>query len=224
MFRFTIIILAAIIAFYNCSTDSPNAPDMAGGSSDQGNALTGLVTDTSAYTGTDSAILVGLFTIDYVPLREKTGEYAETTYTSVGGSFKFDSLEAGYYNVFIKNLGSGNAVFISSIHVCPDSTTKLGTIRLDPTGSLAGTVYDSLTKSLIPDAFIYLNGSPFFALQQYPDTLFTINELPAGAYTIKAEFLEIAAGTTSTQITLSGPDVEILPGTQTQIDSIMISQ
>jgi hypothetical protein len=126
---------------------------------------------------TDAGNSVGLYSADFRP--HLNSGFAKTATADSNGTFAFTGLEPGRYQLLAVHPGDGKAALLTEISI-PAGANATARARLEPTGSLSGTITDASPASL---GFVYVPGTPFFA---QGDSLmrYTLDRLPAGSYPI----------------------------------------
>lgn len=125
----------------------------------------------------EPGISLGLYAEDFRP--QANSGIAITATADSGGKFAFDQLPPGRYRLLARRAGDGKAALLSGLEVPSDTSAPIrGT--LEPTGSLAGIITDSLNALM---AMVYVPGTPFFAVG---DSLmrYSLAGMPAGSYPI----------------------------------------
>jgi len=126
---------------------------------------------------TDAGSSVGLYSADFLP-HTNTG-FARTVTADSEGIALFPGLKPGVYDVVVRQISLGKAALIPGLAV-PASGDETVRARLETTGTLAGTITDSLP---VHAGFVYVPGTPFFApvdsLMRY-----TLPGLPPGRYAV----------------------------------------
>jgi len=173
----------------------------------------GIVEETAGQNGitgrTDPGNKLGLYSADFLPHLDQG--FAMTATADSTGAFSFANLPPGRYQLLARNPGDGKAALLVDIAV-PADTNANGRARLEPTGTLSGTITASARAFL---GIAYVPGTPFFApadsLMQY-----VIKDMPAGAYEIVKTWKMISCAPGAT---CAGPDsladsalVRIRPG------------
>lgn len=141
----------------------------------------GMVEAAAGRTGitgkTDPGNEVALYAADFLPHLERG--FAQTGKADSNGRFAFANLEAGRYRLLARRPSDGWASLLAELDV-PAGSDSIRRGALEPTGSLSGTITDSLPAL---SGVAYAPGTPFFALG---DSLmrYEMTGLPAGEYRI----------------------------------------
>jgi hypothetical protein len=151
-----------------------------GTSSETVGMRTEMVTETAgrdAITGrTDPGNALELYAIDFLP--QANLGFAKTVTADSVGAFAFTALPPGRYQLLARHRTNGKAALLAGISV-PAEANASDSARLEPTGSLSGTISEATGYP----AFAYAPGTPFFAAA---DSLnhFELKGMPAGDYTV----------------------------------------
>lgn len=126
---------------------------------------------------TDPGIALGLYSEDFRP--QANAGFAKAATADSTGRFAFADLAPGHYRLLARRASDGAAALLTDLAI-PTEDGSAPSARLEPTGTLQGTVTDSLPASL---GAVYVPGTPLFALA---DSLmhYTLAGLPAGTYRI----------------------------------------
>lgn len=125
---------------------------------------------------TDPGNIVGLYGADFKPHLDSG--YARTATADSSGGFAFTGLRPGNYRLLVRHPSDGTAALLAELAVRDARDTARG--RLEPTGSLSGTIADSTTVIM---GIVYVPGTPFYAAA---DSLsrYALPRLPPGSYPV----------------------------------------
>lgn len=172
------VIFAAIACLlYTCGTTGPTA----GSETTNGVSVTVAASSISGSTSPDATVML----FDAARKPDDTGAVADTIAAGPDGTFAFESLPPGTYNVFVyppdRLMGAVvPAVAVGANDIGSDSA------RFDTTASVSGLVYrDGLAAQ---SAKVYIPGSPFVTTAD-TDGGFILNQVPRARYTIVAELV-----------------------------------
>ena len=135
-----------------------------GSSSETVGMAQGIAEATSSADGiavrTDAGNSVGVYAAGYIPYLDPAASgFADSAAAGADGIALFRNLDPGRYNVLVRQVSGGKAALIADLAV-PASGNATQRARLEATGTLAGTIADSLPAY---EGLIYLPGTPFFA-------------------------------------------------------------
>jgi hypothetical protein len=150
----------------------------------RGNVFTILADSSQEIPARGMGISLQVFRSDYQPYDYK-GFSATMTLDSTG-SFEYDSLESGSYNVLSYDTVNAVGVFIANIPV-GDSIRDYSLKQLfDSLGIIKGSV-NSISTMESNYRGVYITGTPFFTLTDSAGA-FSLMRIPMGAYEVKTDF------------------------------------
>jgi hypothetical protein len=200
-----ICILALLVATTRQCTLSPSqVSDANGGGSEITNGVAGIVTDASG-KGLGLAA-VELYDTGYVPQqfqpggkarrlpsaleaqrgegrplrRALAGEGRLLAVTDSSGAFRFDSLDAGVYNLYAFDSSSARGFAKIGMDISGDSVVSVGMCTVEKLGSIRGDVVAGDQKA-VDSLWAYLPGSDF-AARTDTNGAFAIEGVPPGSY------------------------------------------
>lgn len=141
----------------------------------------GMVEETAGRDGimgsTDPGNTLELYSADFLP--QSNLGYAKAVTADSAGAFSFANLPPGRYQLLAREHANGKAALLTDIDVPSEARVRVSA-RLEPTGTLAGTIPESVSGY---HSIAYAPGTPFFALA---DSLnrFVLKGMPAGNYTV----------------------------------------
>ena len=149
--------------------------------------------------------IAALYSMEYAP--DSGIGIAETTSVDSNGWFHFPSLPDNGYDVFIWHQIDPIGAYVPGLS--PD--TVLPAINVSRTGTIAGTVPDSINGAQVRFADIVIVGSPFFCRAQAGET-FAVAPVPRGEYRIKAVYNTNESISGNPMLFSIGKNVSVDPG------------
>jgi hypothetical protein len=155
--------------------------------------------------GSPIQFIAAVYSLEYAP--DSGIGIAETTSVDSNGWFHFPSLPDNGYNLFIWNQINPIGAYIPGLS--PD--TVLPAIALSRTGTIAGTVPDTVNGYMVRLAHVAITGSPFFSTAQAGEP-FAMSPVPQGEYRIRAIYDVNEAISGNPKFFTVGKNLSIDPG------------
>jgi hypothetical protein len=141
-------------------------------------------------------ISLQLFGSDYQPY-DHEGFCAIISLDSTG-SFEYDSLESGFYNVVAYDTINASGIFFSNIPVGDSIGEYSKRQLLGPLGTISGSV--NIISTMLSDyRGVYIIGTPFFELTDSSGA-FSLTRIPTAVYEVKADYFTKTWGPGYTRI------------------------
>jgi hypothetical protein len=192
-----ILILIAGVAFQTGCSQKQN---IAGGTSTSENAqLSGVIVDTSGFPAANT--IVYLIPAAYNPVTDSLSNCVMTDTTDTAGSYLFDSITAGSYNILAVQPYIGKRLLVNDIKVGSDSLYSDSLFRnadtLRSTGTLTITIPDTVINT---QSYVYIPGTTLVGHSASSDNgtiTITIDSVPTT--TIPAVYYVKNSGTSQPQ-------------------------
>jgi hypothetical protein len=170
-----IVLSFALLLPLSCSTER-----LAGGISDHGNELVGVVVDRNGrpVAGASASILPD----DYNHFTDSARIASRSVLTDDSGRFLFDSLDEGAYTVRAQDDFSGTGGVIRSVASDPRDSGAADTMVLNNTGSI---YFEADSLSLSVGLIVYLPGLPLYGSID-STKITTFSGVPSGLVALRA--------------------------------------
>jgi hypothetical protein len=155
--------------------------------------------------GSLNQFIAAIYSMEYAP--DSGIGIAETTSVDSKGWFHFPSLPDNGYHLFIWHHVNPIGAYIPGLS--PD--TVLPAIAVSMTGTIVGTVPDTVNGALVRFADIAITGSPFFCRAQAGET-FAMSPVPQGEYRIRAIYDVNEAISGNPMLFTIGKNLSVDPG------------
>lgn len=173
------LLLYVCFAALHCNGPAPVSQD--GGASETVNAKV-IVTDTLASIVLDSALEKPLSVRVYGAAYKPYEDYGFADSLSDTGEIEWGAPSAGTYNFYLTTT-SGKAAFVPGVTLTKGISDTVRCV-LRTSGTITGACKQR-NQPVIPEALVlYIQGSPFVTCTDSSQH-FTLNNLPAGRYTLK---------------------------------------
>jgi hypothetical protein len=131
-----------------------------------------------------------------------------STLSNEDGTFRFDSLERGVYNLFAFDLDTSRGFARMNVALTSDTLHSIGQCPVDKLGGIRGNVVSGQNQSM-DSLWVYMKGSDFVA-HTGQSGAFALEGVPAGEYCISAAYDAPKAG--ADQLYFDAQVLDVAPG------------